>query len=99
MKNGLTRREFVGRVAAGVTVAGFVGWGAGGRWVTAAASGMAPVPPLDGTLVMDSQTLAQNSHDEGNIVTGRTPYAVLYPGSVQDIQKMVVYCCQTRIRE
>jgi FAD/FMN-containing dehydrogenase len=76
-----------------------VGFAAGG-WVTAAeaaeAAEMRPVPSLDGELVMDSRTLAENSHDAGNMVT-ETPCAVLYPASVEDIQKMIRYCGQNGI--
>ncbi|MFU8855073.1 FAD-binding protein [Micromonospora sp. SL1-18] len=59
---------------------------------------MKPVPPLDGTLAMDSQTLAANAHDEGNVVNDQTPYAVLFPGSVKDIQNMIRYCAQNGIK-
>lgn len=65
------------------------------RWITEAEAATSPsfanVPALDGRLVMDRGTIAANSHDEGNIVSN-VPCAVLYPGSVRDIQTMIRYC-------
>ncbi|NRO98427.1 FAD-binding protein [Paraburkholderia sp. NMBU_R16] len=64
-------------------------------WIDEAQAAACPsftrVPPLDGKLVMDSTTLAGNAHDEGNMLW-RTPCAVLYPASVDDISKMIRYC-------
>lgn len=54
-------------------------------------STFATAPSLDGTLTFDAASLAANSHDQGNIVFQR-PCAVLRPGSVQDIRKMVGFC-------
>src|SRR4030095_15103053 len=49
-----------------------------------------PVPPRDGTVEMSPAALAAFSGDFGRLVTG-TPMAVLRPGSVKDIVKMVRY--------
>jgi cytokinin dehydrogenase len=49
------------------------------------------VPPLDGQLLTDPASLAPYGEDVGKIIFD-TPVAVLLPGSVQDIQKMVLFC-------
>ncbi|MFJ2864452.1 FAD-binding protein [Kitasatospora sp. NPDC087314] len=51
---------------------------------------LATVPTLDGTLTTDTTTLTEFSHDFGRLTT-TTPHAVLKPGSVQDIVKIVNY--------
>ncbi|MBO8192330.1 FAD-binding protein [Streptomyces oryzae] len=95
------RRLFgiAGAVAA-TTVVGFNPATSG--WVTAAEAastpGMRSVPPLDGRLEMDDRTRAAHDHDQGNIVLGKTPNAVLFPGSVSDIQKMIRYCRENGIK-
>jgi cytokinin dehydrogenase len=48
------------------------------------------VPTLDGTLETAPEVLGNFSRDYGNLITG-VPQAVLRPGSVQDIVKMVKY--------
>jgi FAD/FMN-containing dehydrogenase len=68
----------------------------GRRWVTTAeASGGCPtfadVPPLDGVLLLDDASRAADAKDKGNIVH-QPPCAVLRPGSVRDIQRMIRYC-------
>jgi FAD/FMN-containing dehydrogenase len=90
-----SRREFVSRLGAG-GVAAVVGFDAvARRWVAEADAATAPpftnTPDLDGTLVFDAASLAANAHDQGNIVFN-TPAAVLRPGSVKDVQKMMAYC-------
>ena len=87
----LSRRSVLKGIAAGVTV---VGWSALDRsWIPAGASTAsraAPLPPLDGTVEMSPEALAAFAGDFGRLVTG-TPTAVLRPGSVKDIAKMVKY--------
>ena len=89
----LSRRSVLKGIAAGVTV---VGWSALDRaWIPAGASeaaraGATPLPPLDGTVEMSPAALAAFSGDFGRLVSG-TPTAVLRPGSVKDIVKMVRY--------
>ncbi|NUS72642.1 MAG: FAD-binding protein [Corynebacteriales bacterium] len=51
----------------------------------------ADVPELDGTLVFTEDALTANSRDTGNIFHER-PHAVLRPGSVKDIRKMIRFC-------
>ena len=55
------------------------------------------VPPLDGVLVTDPTSLAGAARDVGEIVHD-TPVAVLRPGSVEDIQKMIRFCRRFRIK-
>ncbi len=89
MDSRLGRRAFLtGAAAAAASVVAFDPAGLG--WVTEAdASPRAiDVPGLDGELVVDEQSRAEAADDYGNIVH-RTPIAVLRPGSVRDIVKMV----------
>jgi cytokinin dehydrogenase len=83
----LGRRAFLTGTAAAATVVAFqpaLGW------VTAAdaSPGGITVPGLDGELVVDDASRAEAADDYGNIVH-RTPIAVLRPGSVRDIERMV----------
>ncbi|WP_149829857.1 FAD-binding protein [Streptomyces tailanensis] len=91
----VNRRQFLSRFGAGA-VALVVGFDLVARqWVTEAeaadSTSFAAAPSLDGTLTFDAESIAANSHDQGNIVFN-TPCAVLRPGSVEDIRKMVGYC-------
>jgi FAD/FMN-containing dehydrogenase len=69
----------------------------GGRWVSTAEAAsctvppFAPVPELDGTLSTDPPTRQSDATDLGNIVV-QVPAAVLRPGSVDDISKMIRFC-------
>jgi FAD/FMN-containing dehydrogenase len=67
----------------------------GRRWVTAAEASTGcefeDAPALDGVLLLDAASRQAVSTDSGNIVH-HTPCAVLRPGSVSDIAKMVGYC-------
>jgi cytokinin dehydrogenase len=70
-----------------------------GRWVSASektTATTAPLPPLDGVVVTDDKARTDDSSDEGNIVH-RLPWAVLRPGSVDDVAKMIRYCRQYAI--
>ena len=64
-------------------------------WVTHASAGsnIAPIPALDGELVFDPALLAAAADDFGHIVH-RLPWAVLYPGSVDDVVAMVRYAVE-----
>lgn len=55
------------------------------------------LPPLDGQLLMDAATRAQAADDYGHIVH-RTPWAVLVPGSVEDIVKVVRFARAHRLK-
>lgn len=59
-------------------------------WATAPGSGTIVIPSLDGQLLTDAATLAQAADDFGHIAH-TTPTAVLVPGSVHDIEKLVQF--------
>ncbi|MEO3870719.1 FAD-binding protein [Nonomuraea sp. B12E4] len=99
MTGAVTRRGLLKGGAAAV-----VGWSvAGGLWVTEAgaatmdASGLARVPRLDGTLESSADVLGSFGKDFGGLVT-TSPKAVFRPGSVRDVQKMVAYATENRIK-
>lgn len=54
------------------------------------------LPELDGMVTTDPAAVAPYASDAGSIVH-KTPIAVLFPGSVTDIQKMVRFCRRHRI--
>lgn len=90
----LDRRRFLA-VAAGTvgTVAVVAFDPLRASWVSAAErppAGAVAVPDLDGELVLDPAALAAAADDFGHIVH-RTPVAVLRPGSVRDVVKLVRY--------
>jgi FAD/FMN-containing dehydrogenase len=63
-------------------------------WASADAGnvpGIAAVPPLDGQLLFDPAALVPFADDFGHLIH-RTPFAVLEPGSVRDIAKMIAFC-------
>ena len=91
----VTRRGFLSGVGAGALVIGF----GTDSWVgtaEAAPGRFDRVPELDGTLYLDMPTRQQFSQDLGRTVTV-VPDAVLRPGSVADIQKMIRFCIRRRI--
>lgn len=89
----MVSRRHVLAGAGAVAVLGFNSnaraWVGGGSGVSSAACRR--VPALDGTLLTDPASLAPYARDAGNIIH-ETPVAVLLPGSVEDIQKMVRFC-------
>lgn len=62
-------------------------------WVTSASADgpLDHLPKLDGRLRIDAAALEAAAEDFGHVVH-RTPLAVLEPGSVQDVVKMVRFC-------
>jgi cytokinin dehydrogenase len=77
-----------------------VGFDVAGRsWVTKASEGgaFAQLPPLDGTLSTDAASLAAVADDFGHLIH-RTPVAVLRPGSVEDVVKVVRFAREHDIR-
>jgi cytokinin dehydrogenase len=76
---------------------------AAGGWVTAAQAQAASaphfhaLPPLDGSVHLDEATLADYARDFGEIVQER-PLAVLKPGSVLDIARMLGFAGRHGIR-
>jgi cytokinin dehydrogenase len=90
----IARRQLLAGLGA-ATVLGFDPLGR--RWVSSAkAAPLDRIPPLDGQLLTDPASLAAVAFDVGNIVHD-TPIAVLRPGSVRDIEKMVRYCRRHQI--
>src|SRR5688572_13467521 len=89
MKSGYSRRRILQGLAGAPLV---IGWNPRARsWVTeAAACDFTGLPPLDGVLHLDPATRATFADDFGHLVS-RQPCAVLTPGSVRDLDKMVVF--------
>lgn len=86
----VSRRRALAGAAAAALVFGFDP--ASRSWIVEAhAAGLDRLPDLDGVVATDAATLAQHATDAGNIVS-ELPAAVLFPGSVRDIQRMVKYC-------
>jgi cytokinin dehydrogenase len=94
----LSRRTFA-KVAAGTAVAGFDI--ASKRWVAEAhpAPGdpFQQLPHLDGTVRLDDTSLAAVGQDYGQIVFER-PVAVLRPGSIDDVARMLRFAARHDIR-
>ncbi|ONI88049.1 hypothetical protein ALI22I_20110 [Saccharothrix sp. ALI-22-I] len=71
-----------------------IGWSSarGGGWTLAdPARRIDPIPSLHGTLHTDGPRVDRASRDLGRIVYAR-PSAVLVPGDISDIARMVAYC-------
>lgn len=92
----IQRREFLAGLTA-VLVSGFDPTTR--RWVSearAAHPDLHHIPHLDGELVFDPATLAQYATDAGNLIE-QVPVAVLRPGSVEDVAKMIRFSRKHRI--
>ena len=88
----ITRRQLMSGLVPGNIVIGFDKQDR--KWVTSAETTgflFDSTPPLDGVLTMDDAIRNSDSRDQGNIVIN-PPSAVLRPGSVADVQKMVAFC-------
>lgn len=97
MSDHLARRRFLTVAAAGAAVLAFDP--VRGSWVSAGEPlprGAVAVPDLDGELTTDPAALAEAADDYGHLVH-RTPLAVLRPGSVDDVVKLVRYANRHRI--
>lgn len=89
MSLGHSRRQFLQGTAA-LAVTAFL---PGSRtWATTlpAPHGAVPIPPLDGELLLSGEVLDDAASDFGRFIS-RQPFAVLRPGSIDDIQAMVVF--------
>lgn len=87
MGNDHSRRTFLrSSLAAAATIVGFDPITR--SWVTECHACMVPLPFLDGTLVDAGPLLAEAADDFGHIIS-HTPLAVLIPGSIDDIEKLV----------
>ncbi len=88
-KNSISRRNILQGLVVGVTVIGFDL--VNNSWVTSANTGsIADIPQLDGELLIDEAVLAAFSDDFGHIIN-RQPKAVLKPGSVEDIIRIIKF--------
>ena len=94
-----TRRDLIKGLACGSLIAGFDPLTR--SWVTSAHAAAKPelehVPKLDGVLRTDEEALAEASIDYGRFVT-RRPVAVLEPGSVRDIARIVRFANKHDLR-
>src|SRR5260370_1123524 len=94
-----SRRTFIKSAAAGSLA--ILGYDPRVRsWITAAqaqTSSFKSVPKLDGILLFDDASRNALAVDRGNLFH-RIPAAVLKPGSVQDVVKMVQYANQYSLK-
>jgi len=98
--NNISRRGLLKGLFAATVVVGFDLTNR--SWVTQAASvggsgDFSQLPPLDGTLSTDPASLAAAADDFGHMIH-RTPVAVLRPGSVEDVVKMVRFAREHGIK-
>jgi cytokinin dehydrogenase len=97
MSERVSRRRLM-RGAAVTAAAVVVGFDPATRsWATEIGRRTIPVPPLDGSLTMEQAARQEAADDYGHIVH-RLPYAVLRPGSVNDIAVMVGYARANRLK-
>ncbi|MCI0591015.1 MAG: FAD-binding protein [Gammaproteobacteria bacterium] len=96
MKSGFPRRRFLQGLAGTAVV---VSWSPLAQsWVTEPTMcDFAEMPPLDGEFRIDTTTRTAFADDFGNIVS-REPCAVLVPGSVEDIVKIVRFARRHGLR-
>ena len=95
--SGFSRRRFLRGTGAAVAVGAFDT--VSQAWVPQTAHahrrrrrrGHVPIPRLDGALVFDPTAIAEAATDFGYIIT-QEPWAVLQPGSTEDIVRMVRWC-------
>lgn len=91
-----SRRTFLKGMLAGAVVLGFDP--ATRSWVTTAQrQRMDRLPPLDGVVLTDESSLGAAADDFGHIIH-RRPWAVLQPGSIDDIVAMVRFARRHRIQ-
>ena len=94
----ISRRNVLRTAVAGALVLGFDP--VSRSWLTEASAGRPPshrrIPKLDGRLRVDPASLAAAADDFGHIIH-RTPMAVLEPGSVKDIARMVRFAREHKL--
>lgn len=96
MSTTTSRRTFLKSLIAGAIVLGFDP--ASRTWVTAAqAADFDTLPALDGVLYTDEASRAAAADDFGHIIQ-RQPLAVLLPGSVSDIVRIVQYARKHQLK-
>ncbi|MDB4941362.1 MAG: putative cytokinin oxidase [Labilithrix sp.] len=96
MSEDVSRRRLLQGIAAGAVVLGFDP--VNRVWVTEArADAFDHVPHLDGTLLTDAASRQLAADDYGHIIH-RVPAAVLKPGSVSDVAKIVRFARHHRLK-
>lgn len=92
----IERREFLKVAASAAVIFGYSR--EAGAWTTDPHCGTSfdHVPHLDGVLLTDAASTAARGRDLGNIIFN-TPKAVLRPGSIDDVAKMVKFCAERDI--
>ncbi|BCL39696.1 FAD-binding protein [Nostoc sp. MS1] len=97
MNQNTSRRQVLQGLVVTAVVIGFDVVGRG--WVTSAdaSSIFESIPPLDGKLYTDSETVASASVDFGNIIH-RRPIAVLHPESIEDIVQIIRFARTHQIK-
>lgn len=100
MPPSLSRRTLLKGMAASLTVVAFDA--SLGSWLTAADvaaghTGSGDFPTFDGALVTSEAALTEAADDFGHIVY-RRPFAVLQPGSVEDVARLIQYARQHGIQ-
>jgi len=91
----VSRRTFLKSVIAGAAVLGFDPLNR--SWVTSASAATEGFPSFDGVLYTDAASLSAAADDFGHIIH-RQPTAVLQPGSVNDIIKIVKFARRHQIK-
>lgn len=98
MRYDISRRQVLKGLVVGVAVVGFNPISR--LWITDARAGGDPflldLPKLDGQLLTDLSSREAVGRDIGGLVF-ETPHAVLRPGSIRDIQRMVRFCREHEI--
>jgi cytokinin dehydrogenase len=92
----IERRDFLKAAASAAIIFGYSR--DAGAWTTNPHCGGSfdHVPNLDGVLLTDAASTAERGTDLGNIIFD-TPKAVLRPGSIADVVKMVKFCAERDI--
>jgi len=97
MSDELTRRDFLQLAASGAGLSGLGGWNLRRALDNIQQpSALQGLPALDGSVVYEHTTLELAATDQGGIVR-RLPRAVLQPGSVEDVVRMVRYAHEKRL--
>ncbi len=94
MTNQIDRRDFLKAVGAAAVVVGYSRDAQ--AWVHGGHGQFDRVPRLDGVLLTDDPSRDAKRTDLGNIIYER-PKAVLRPGSIEDVAKMVEFCAERDI--
>ncbi|MFI6151083.1 FAD-binding protein [Kitasatospora sp. NPDC051170] len=94
---GLSRRALLARAGAGAAAVLAVGWNTATRaWADAPGPQVEQLPALDGAVSLQGGELDRFASDFGHFVR-QSPRAVLHPGSVRDVQRVVAFAHRHRI--